>query len=168
VENIQNVYIMGGSVYVPGNIHSDWPEIDNRVAEWNIWADPVAANEVFDSGLPLHLIPLDATRKVTWTPADLTAWSSSGSPEGMWAEDLLHWMLNSWSPEGVYIWDLTAAIVAANPFVCPEVSLALDIVTSPGPEQGQTRVIQDDPNIYVCLDPDIGQIKSLSASSFGK
>jgi len=168
VDNIRNVYIMGGSVYVPGNIKSDWPEIDNRVAEWNIWADPVAANEVFNSGLPLHLIPLDATRKVTWTPADLAAWRSSGSPEGTWAGDLLQWMLNSWSPEGVYIWDLTAAVVAANPSTCPEVSLALDIVTSPGSEQGQTRVIQDVPNISVCVDPDVGQIKSLSASSFIK
>jgi len=37
--NIRDVYIMGGSVYVAGNIKSDWPTIDNSVAEWNIWAD---------------------------------------------------------------------------------------------------------------------------------
>ena len=57
--NILSVQVMGGAVYVEGNIHSDWPEIDNRTAEWNIWVDPVAASEVFSSGLPLHLTPLD-------------------------------------------------------------------------------------------------------------
>ena len=72
--------MMGGSIYVPGNIESDWPEIHNSVAEWNIWVDPLAANEVFASGLPLHLVPLDATDQVTWTEADARAWKRSGQP----------------------------------------------------------------------------------------
>jgi purine nucleosidase/pyrimidine-specific ribonucleoside hydrolase len=166
-ENIRDVYIMGGSVYVEGNIKSDWPAIDNSAAEWNIWADPAAAEEVFDSGLPLHLIPLDATRKVSWTPSDLSGWISSKSPEGIMAGNLLQWMLDSWSPEGVYIWDLAAAVQATTPSVCPEVPLAINIVTTTGPEQGQTLVTQGDPNILVCLDPDVGQMKSLSASILG-
>ena len=72
--NIRDVYIMGGSVNIPGNIHSDWPEFDNKTAEWNIWVDPLAASEVFSSGLPLHLVPLDATRQVVWTRNDLPGW----------------------------------------------------------------------------------------------
>ena len=166
-ENIRDVYIMGGSVNVEGNIKSDWPAIDNRVAEWNIWADPVAAEAVFTSGLPLHLIPLDATRKVSWTPSDLPGWISSKSPEGNMAGNLLQWMLDSWSPEGVYIWDLVAAVQATNPMVCPEIPLAIDIVTSPGPEQGRTVVTQGEPNILVCFEPDSGQVKSIAASMFG-
>jgi pyrimidine-specific ribonucleoside hydrolase len=164
---IRDVYIMGGSVYMEGNIKHDWPAIDNSVAEWNIWVDPAAAEVVFSSGLPLHLIPLDATRKVSWTPSDLSGWISSKSPEGIMAGNLLQWMLDSWSPEGVYIWDLAAAVQATNPSVCPEVPLAINIITSPGPEQGQTLVKQGEPNILVCLDPDIGQMKSLSASILG-
>ena len=76
-EHISGVYVMGGSIYVPGNIESDWPSIHNRVAEWNIWVDPVAADAVFTFGLPLHLIPLDATNQVTWTEADALSWASS-------------------------------------------------------------------------------------------
>jgi hypothetical protein len=34
VEHIREVYIMGGSIHVPGNIKSDWPAVDNSVAEW--------------------------------------------------------------------------------------------------------------------------------------
>ncbi len=166
-ENIRDVFIMGGSVYVPGNIHSDWPEINNKVAEWNIWVDPVAATEVFTSGLPLHLIPLDATRKVGWTQSDLPSWTSSSSAEGALAGDLLQWMLNSWSPKGVYIWDLVAAVQATNPALCPEASLAVDIITTPGSEQGRTAVVQETPNVGVCLEPDAEQIKALAAYIIG-
>jgi len=166
-ENIRDVYIMGGSVHVGGNIKSDWPAIDNSVAEWNIWADPEAAKEVFESELPLHLIPLDATRKVSWTPSDLPGWISSKSPEGAMAGELLQWMLDSWSPEGVYIWDLVAAVQATHPTICPEVPLAISIVTSPGPEQGRTSVTQGEPNILVCFEPDSGQVKSIVDSILG-
>ena len=165
--NIRDVYIMGGSVYVAGNIKSDWPAIDNKVAEWNIWVDPAAAEVVFTSGLPLHLMPLDATRKVLWTQSDLPGWISSKSPRALLAGGLLQWMLDSWSPEGVYIWDLVAAVQATNPTICPEVPLAINIVTAPGPEQGRTLVTQGKPNVSVCLDPDIGQVKSLTASNLG-
>jgi purine nucleosidase/pyrimidine-specific ribonucleoside hydrolase len=167
-ENIREVYIMGGSVYVPGNIKSDWPSIDNSVAEWNIWVDPVAARDVFESGLPLHLVPLDATSQVIWTLSDLPGWISSNSPEGALAGELLQWMLNSWSKEGVYIWDLTAAVQATKPAVCPEFPLAIKIVTTSGPEQGRTVVTQEAPNADVCLDPDTGQVKALAASVLGR
>jgi len=166
-QNIRDVFIMGGSVYVTGNIMSDWPAIDNTVAEWNIWVDPLAAQEVFLSGLPLHLVPLDATRQIIWYQADIPSWVSSGSPDGQLAGELLQWMLDSWSAKGVYIWDLAAAVEATNPSICPEVSLALNVVTDPGPEQGHTAVTQDAPNVSVCLEPDVEQVKSLVAFAFG-
>ena len=128
----------------------------------------VAARDVFESGLPLHLVPLDATRQVLWTQSDLPGWISSNSSEGTLAGDLLQWMLDSWSPEGVYIWDLAAAVQATNPAVCPEESLALSIVTTPGLEQGRTVVTQVVPNAAVCLDPDTGQVKAITASILGR
>jgi purine nucleosidase/pyrimidine-specific ribonucleoside hydrolase len=149
VEHIREVYIMGGSIHVPGNIKSDWPAIDNSVAEWNIWVDPVAAREVFASGIPLHLIPLDATKQVVWTQSDLPRWISSNSPDGVLAGKLLQWMLDSWSSKGVYIWDLVAAVSATDPALCPEVSLAVDILIEPGPEQGQTVIPDRTPNVSV-------------------
>jgi pyrimidine-specific ribonucleoside hydrolase len=167
-KNIRDIYIMGGSVYKPGNIKSDWPSIDNSVAEWNIWVDPLAAKEVFESGLPLHLIPLDATQQVVWTQADISGWISSSAPEGELAGKLLQMMLNDWSANGVYIWDLVTAVQASNPTVCPEVSLRINIITDPGAEQGRTEVSQGTPNVLVCLDPDSGQVKSLAASTLGQ
>jgi len=166
VGNIRSVYIMGGAVNVPGNIHSDWQAFDNEVAEWNIWVDPLAASEVFTSSLDLHLIPLDATRQVAWTRDDLPGWESSGSDASELAASLLKWMLDNWSSDGVYIWDLVAAVQATNMATCPEVPLALDVVTAPGLEQGRTLTVDTSPNVSVCLDPDPARMKALVLSVF--
>jgi pyrimidine-specific ribonucleoside hydrolase len=163
-KHIREVHIMGGSIHVPGNIKSDWPAIDNSVAEWNIWVDPVAADEVFTSGLTLHLSPLDATNQVIWTQSDAHTWTASGTPEGALAGKLLQWMLDSWSKQGVLVWDLVAAINATDPAVCPEVPLAVDILVAPGPDQGRTVLTDQNPNVFVCLDPDPDQIKALAAA----
>jgi purine nucleosidase/pyrimidine-specific ribonucleoside hydrolase len=167
-DNISGVYVMGGSVYVPGNIESDWPEIHNAVAEWNIWADPQAAHEVFASGIPIHLVPLDATDQVTWTAADAQTWTSSAIPETVMAGDLLDWMLQSWGLEAAYIWDLVAAVAATDPRVCPEELLALDVDVDPGPEQGQTIVVDGPAHVRVCLEPDPGQVRALVAYILGQ
>jgi purine nucleosidase/pyrimidine-specific ribonucleoside hydrolase len=168
VKNIREIYIMGGSIHVPGNIKSDWPTIDNSAAEWNIWADPVAAREVFTAEISRHLVPLDATQQVVWTGSDLPAWISTNSPEGILAGKLLQWMLDSWEPEGVYIWDLVAAVHATDPAPCPEVALPVGILTTPGSNLGQTVLTDEHPNTDVCLDPDPEQVKALAAGVLGR
>ena len=167
-EHIAGVYVMGGSIYVPGNIESDWPSIHNRVAEWNIWVDPVAADEVFGSRLPLHLIPLDATNQVTWTEADALSWASSETSEGVIAADILSWILHSWSTDNAYIWDLAAAVVMNDQRLCPEVPLAVDVVIEAGSEQGRTIVGDGTANTLVCLEPDAAQIKLSVVDILGK
>jgi purine nucleosidase/pyrimidine-specific ribonucleoside hydrolase len=167
-EHIREVRIMGGSIRVRGNIKHDWPAIDNSVAEWNIWVDPVAADEVFASGLSLHLMPLDATNQIALTQADARYWADSGTPAGALAGDLLQWMLDSWSSTGVYIWDLATAVEATDPALCPEVPLAVDILVAPGPDLGRTVITDQTPNVSVCLDPDPGQIQALARAILGR
>lgn len=167
-QNIRAVNIMGGSIYVSGNIKSDWPSIDNSAAEWNIWVDPVAASEVFKSGLPLHLVPLDATNRVLWTSTDAASWAAGGSPRATLATVTLEALLRAWSPSGIYIWDLVAAISTAEPGLCPETPLALQVVTDAGPEQGRTAVIAGAPNAAACLKPDADKIRSRARDMLGK
>jgi pyrimidine-specific ribonucleoside hydrolase len=168
VENVRDVYVMGGSIHVPGNIKSDWPEIDNTVAEWNIWVDPVAADEVFASDLEIRLVPLDATDQVLWTDSDARTWASSGSPEGALASDLLRMTLKSWSSTGVYVWDLVAAVYATDPALCPEAPLSVDVTVAPGPNQGQTVIANGPQNVTVCLRPDADQLRALAAGVLGR
>jgi pyrimidine-specific ribonucleoside hydrolase len=168
VARIRDVYVMGGSIHVPGNIQSDWSAIDNRVAEWNIWVDPSAAHEVFASGLKLHLIPLDATERVLWTESDAHRWMSSGSREGVLAGVLLNWMLASWNSTSVYVWDLVAAVQTSDPAMCSEIPLSLDVILSPAPNQGQTVVTNQSPNVNVCLTPDAGRMRALADATLGR
>ena len=59
------VVMMGGAVDVRGNVTPD--------AEFNAYVDPDAAREVFDAGLRLDLVPLDATRQATINRGQLHA-----------------------------------------------------------------------------------------------
>jgi purine nucleosidase/pyrimidine-specific ribonucleoside hydrolase len=54
---LERVVAMGGAVREAGNV--------TPFAEFNIAADPEAADVVLRSGIPLTLVPLDVTRKVT-------------------------------------------------------------------------------------------------------
>lgn len=52
-EKLNKVIIMGGAIEVSGNVTS--------AAEFNIYSDPEAAKIVFQSDLPIILVPLDVT-----------------------------------------------------------------------------------------------------------
>lgn len=62
---IGRLVVMGGAVDVPGNV--------TPTAEFNMHVDPEAAERVFAAGLPLDLVPLDVTRRVVLTRAELDA-----------------------------------------------------------------------------------------------
>jgi len=59
IRNLKGVMIMGGAVRTKGNITPQ--------AEFNFYADPLAAKWVLESGLPITLVPLDATHQVSLT-----------------------------------------------------------------------------------------------------
>ncbi|MGB2963041.1 MAG: nucleoside hydrolase [Anaerolineales bacterium] len=166
-DNIQLIEVMGGAFEVDGNIASDYPEIPNWVAEWNIWVDPMAADEVFQSGIPIQLMPLDATNYVVWTEDDAVDWESSRSPEGILAAEILRWMLRSWFPTGVYAWDVVAAVDMTNPEHCFHTDQHVWVDTAPGDKQGRTLIDGNkSPNISVCETPNEGEVKRLLRDIF--
>lgn len=63
LDRVHGMYLMGGAVDVGGNVF--WAGAD---AEFNIWADPTAARMVFDTEMPITLVPLDATNDLPVTP----------------------------------------------------------------------------------------------------
>src|SRR5437868_10795927 len=64
---IEKIFIMGGAIIAKGNIKALLKDSENTEAEWNIFADPKAADIVFASKLPIVLVPLDATNQVPMT-----------------------------------------------------------------------------------------------------
>lgn len=157
-ENIEAVYIMGGAVYVPGNLNDLLPDTNNLTAEWNIYVDPLAASEVFASGLDLYLVPLDATNQVNLTRQDTGVWQKGGSiPD--FAAEIYDSLMGAWGVDVIEMWDLMTAVVMMNPEYCAFTPLRLEVVTEEGNLQGQTRVTEGNPNINVCLEADGDLIK---------
>jgi len=60
-ENIEQIVIMGGAFNVDGNLNESPGYEGNHTAEWNIFVDPLAAKIVFNSGIPLSIVPLDGS-----------------------------------------------------------------------------------------------------------
>ena len=56
---LKEIVIMGGAVWERGNV--------TATAEFNLFADPVAAREVVHGGIPLTLVGLDVTHKAVFT-----------------------------------------------------------------------------------------------------
>lgn len=165
---IEVVQVMGGAVWVPGNVGAEWPEIDNDVAEWNIWVDPVAAREVLASGVPVRFIPLDATNRMRFTQRDSDAWRAAGTPAGQMAAGLLDYLLHQISPEGVSVWDAVAAAHLIDPSLCATATARIQVVTAPGPTQGWTVPgVRSGPMSEVCRVPMVRRIRSLLVGLFG-
>src|SRR3972149_11628079 len=59
MRKLKEIVIMGGAVRTRGNM--------TPYAEFNIFSDPLAAKAVFESGLPITLVPLDVTHQVFFT-----------------------------------------------------------------------------------------------------
>jgi purine nucleosidase/pyrimidine-specific ribonucleoside hydrolase len=154
--NIRWVGVMGGALFVKGNIAIDAASLGytNETAEWNIWVDPLAAREVFASGLPIYLTALDATDQVTWGSDFSRRWEDSDNPAARVAGKMVTRMNGSGA--SAYVWDLTAALFAAHPDLCKTETFRVEVVIDPGPDEGRTLALQD-PNgsVTACLDPDI-------------
>jgi len=167
---IASVQVMGGALYVPGIIEIEWPEIHNKFAEWNIWVDPYAANEVFNAGLSMCITPLDTTNQVVWTSDDADKWEASGTAEGKLAAEILRGYLNylvDLYPEGAFLWDLLAAINTSDPDFCQGEEVHVQVLTDPGEEEGRTIVVEGKPpNATAFLNPQVEAIKIQAAQVF--
>ncbi len=73
-DRIEQIIVMGGAVSVAGNVEPD------RAAEWNFHAHPGAAQSVIDSGVPIALVPLDATDQVPLTAEYVDGMGSIDNP----------------------------------------------------------------------------------------
>jgi inosine-uridine nucleoside N-ribohydrolase len=63
--NVEHIYVSGGSVRAPGNLFTAYNA--NPFAEFNVFGDPFAAYQVLHSGVPVTLVPLDATNTIPVT-----------------------------------------------------------------------------------------------------
>jgi len=68
---VAELVLMGGASHGHGNV--------TPAAEFNIHADPFAAAVVFDSGLPITMVPLEVTEEARSTPERIAAVAAAGT-----------------------------------------------------------------------------------------
>jgi pyrimidine-specific ribonucleoside hydrolase len=129
-----HVYAMAGAVSVPGNVVLDgnWSP-----AEWNVYADPAAADAVIRAGLPLTLVPLDATNHapVDVFFADRLA-AEAETDAARLVDDLLA-ANPTITAGGSYHWDGLAAAVLTDGGLARFAQQRVSVEKS-GPEAGRT------------------------------
>lgn len=131
-QKIMRVYSMGGAVDIPGNVDG------TANVEWNFYVDPVAAHQVFSTGVPVTLVPLDATNHVTIDSAFLDRFANSKQTSAAkLAEGTLQAQRSEIEHSKYHVWDLVAAVLFTDETLgaFEDRSVAVDMETG--------RTIQD-------------------------
>lgn len=104
---LRRIVLMGGSATV-GN--------RTPAAEYNLYADPHAAQAVFRSGIPLTMCGLDVTNRAVFTEEDLLRIGAKGTPAARLFRDALMTPLHAQTGgAGVRLHDAVAVLYAARP-----------------------------------------------------
>ena len=149
VENMARIVAMGGALEVGGSVAPSYR------AEWNLWVDPVAANTVLDSGVPVEMVPLDATNEV---PATTFFYEALKLERHTPAADLVYKYLarNSYILEGgsYFFWDPLAAVSMVEPQVVTTEVRNVEVAEEPGDENGALTETTDGVDVRVALSAD--------------
>jgi inosine-uridine nucleoside N-ribohydrolase len=159
---IREIYIMGGAMEAKGNVGNSGVNIQNEYAEWNIYIDPVAANIVFKSGIPIILIPLDATDDVPVTRKFYEALGKNrNTPAAKLVYELLTANLDFVDSGGFQFWDSLTAAVSTDQNIVKFEELNLSVVEEEGPESGRTKQDANGAKIKVAMSADSKKFEEL-------
>ncbi len=152
---IEAIYIMGGAVKTDGNVGNSGVGIQNQYAEWNMYIDPVAADIVFNSGIPIILISLDVTDDVPVTRNFYkTLDKNRNTPSANQAYKLLTANLDFINSGDLQFWDPLAATVFTDQSIVSLEEIQLVVVTDEGSESGRTKPDSNGAKIKVAMSAD--------------
>jgi len=154
-KNIARIFVMGGAVRVPGNVAS---EKHDGSAEWNIFNQPQAAAAVVQSGIPITLIPLDATNKVPLTPKFLDRLAAQPSIASQLAAQ--SWRIAQQGIDRYYFWDTLTAATLLDPTVVQTKLLKIRVIAT-GRSQGRTIEDPLGSPVEVALDANREKVENL-------
>jgi inosine-uridine nucleoside N-ribohydrolase len=142
---LKRVVIMGGSVY-QGYETKDRDRNTPPSPEWNILCDPAGAKALFASGVPVFVMPLDATQ-IHLENSALAALLAHGSPLTDQLTLLYHQWTGADSPSrSPTLYDPVAVTYAFRPDLCQATPMRLDVN-----DIGFTKPVEGAPNAQVCL-----------------
>lgn len=160
-EMVGGIVIMGGALIVEGNV--------SPVAEANIFQDPFAANELFQSGTPLTMVGLDVTQRTNLTKKDTQIWRNLNTESGKAFADIVDYYIDAYgesAPElaGCALHDPLAAAVAVYPNLVKTLKLHMKVGTGEK-DWGRTigengKMNNPNPNVAVCVDVEVDEFVS--------
>lgn len=146
-KKLKRVVLMGGSIRrgydEPGSLPPHKAE-----AEYNIAMDPGAAQRLFQSGVPIYMMPLDSTQlKFDETKREML--STVSTP----LTDALQLLTAEWQhvvhQTTPTMFDVVAVAYAIRPDLCPTTPLHIEV-----DDLGNTREVTGGANANVCLSSD--------------
>jgi len=143
-KKLKRIVIMGGSIH-RGYDNPNYMPVRGPDAEYNIAMDPAAAQAVFSSGVPLYVMPLDATQLPLDEVKRQLIFTRSTN-----LTDALSLLYQQWSRgnnmQTPTLFDDVAVAYAIDPAQCPVTPLHIDVDA-----KGFTREVEGTPNSFVCL-----------------
>jgi purine nucleosidase len=138
---LKRVIIMGGSIKRGyGDLGFGPPQ--PAQPEWNILNDIPSAQKLFAAGVPLYVMPLDATQ-LKLDEVKRAFLFSQGTP----LTDALTLLYHQWGQETPTLFDPMTIAFLVNPNLCPVQPMHIRV-----DEKGFTRPDAGSPNAQVCLD----------------
>lgn len=148
---IQMIFVMGGAYEVPGNV--GFYVDGNESAEWNIYIDPKAASEVLSSGVPVTLVPLDATNQV---PLEIDFYDrlemDRPEPEASFVFDVLTGNMGMIQSNSYYFWDPLAAAIMVNESFATFETNNICVETDEGNTSGATEKGNNCPEVRIAVE----------------
>lgn len=159
VERLVMIYVMGGAISVPGNVA---PFFNNPYTEWNIFADPLAAAQVVESGVPMTFIPLDASNHVPVTmPFYRYLEDDKTTPEAEFVYQALS-AQRSFIQSGFYFfWDPLTAVVATDESLVNIQGRPVSVIIEEGVEFGRISTAGSGQRVRIAVSANSRQFEQI-------
>jgi purine nucleosidase len=159
---VREVVLMGGAARPPGNV--------TPVAEFNMYADPLAAALVFNQPWSLKMVGLDVTNRVLLTRADRDALADETSPEAALVREVTRFNFETLGVSAVALHDPLAVAIALDPTLVTMVETTVVVETEGQHTLGQTVVDlrhKAHGSTRVCMDVGVARARALFFSVLG-
>jgi len=162
-KNLEMIYIMGGAVNVEGNVAPPSQHKNKKpLAEYNIHIDPLAAEIVFKSGVPITLVPLDACNRV---PMNMDFYKriidKHLTPQADFVLHLLTKSLEFIGSGHYFFWDPLTAVIATDNQMATIKKMRISVLTTKGDRCGQTIESPNGSSLRVCIDAQAEPVKKM-------
>ena len=161
-KHISRITMMAGAATVQGNV--------TPAAEFNVWADPESASKVFNSGIPVRMVPLDVCHKTRFGREDLNRIGTNDHPFCQFVQEAVDpWLKinpnQAIVDQGLHLYDSLAMALCFMPELAGYKNAFVSIETKGEYTDGETvcefnesimgQIFKPKPNSEVALDIDV-------------